>query len=202
MASLRTIPDYDELDRAFKNDPNSGLDKNLTSDPVLLSHSQSEVMDFKESHFKESSESGGEERPLEVDSLAEGLESMPDVEDVMDHEQQESESNRATLFGQAQAMIASDVMSNLMASTMTRLSRLSETMATVRTGTATSETQSGAHSVHYSFESGETDVDVDKKNVGRLTESVDSDALLAEFEFLEKDLDAMDEETEIKKDTE
>ena len=158
-------------------------------------------MDFKETHFKESSESGGDEGPVDVDNLAEGLESMPDVEEVLDHEQQESESNRATLFGQAQAMIASDVMvhtmSNLMTSTMTGLSRLSETMRAAASGTGTSAEQSG-QAVHYSSGSDEANVNM-SHNKGRLTESVDSDALLAEFEFLEEeDLDVMEVDSDKK----
>ena len=203
LASLRTIPDYDELDRGFKNDPDLDLDETLTTDSPVPSQTRSEVMDFKESHFKESSESGGDEGPVDVDNLAEGLESMPDVEEVLDHEQQESESNRATLFGQAQAMIASDVMantmSNLMASTMTGFSRLSETVRTAATGTSTNEERSGGHCVHYKAGSEKTNVNRGNNNTGRLTESVDSDALLAEFEFLEEeDLDVMDEDSERK----
>ena len=188
------------MDRDFKNepDPDLDLDETLTTD---IRHTRSEAMDFKDTHFKESSESGGDEGPVDVDNLAEGLESMPDVEDVLDHEQQESESNRATLFGQAQAMIASDVMahtmSNLMTSTMTGLSRLSETMKAAASGTGTSAEQSG-QAVHYSSGSDEANVNMGN-NKGRLTESVDSDALLAEFEFLEEeDLDVMEVDSDKK----
>ena len=185
LASLRTIPDYDELDSGFKNDPDLDLDETLTTDAAVPSHAQSEVMDFKESHFKESSESGGDEGPIEVDNLAEGLESMPDVEEVLDHEQQESEANRVTLFGQAQAMIASDVVSNLMASTMT--------------GMSTNDEQSAGHYAHYRSGSEETNINTGNNNKGRLTESVDSDVLLEEFEFLEEeDLDVEDEDNKRK----
>ena len=200
LASLRTIPDYDDLDREFKNepDPDLDLDETLTTE---VQPTQNEAMDFKETHFKESSDSGADEGPVDVDNLAEGLESMPDVEDVLDHEQQESESNRATLFGQAQAIITSDVMahtmSNLMSSTMTGLSRLSETVRSAASGTGASAEETG-QSVHYS--SGSQDANVNMgNNKGRLTESVDSDTLLAEFEFLEEeDLDVMEEDSEKK----
>ncbi len=186
LTSLRNIPDYDaDLEQDFSADPDLDLDETLTSDAVAESR-HGAGMEFKDTHFKESSESGGDEGPaLEEDEehLAAGLRAMPDVEDVLEYEQRESEHQRATLLGQAQAMIASDVMahtvSNLMASTMTGLSRLGETVRSAAAGVA--QPAAGGDAAG---------------DQGRLTESVDSDALIAEFEFLEdEDLDVMSDNT-------
>ena len=136
------MPAYDEVDREVKSDPDLDLDETLTADldPVALRNTQSEAMQFKDTHFKESSESGGDEAALEDDSLASGLERMPDVEDVLDREAEESKAQRASLLGQAQALIASDVMahtmSSFMATTMSGLSRLGEHVKTAAVGAA------------------------------------------------------------------
>ncbi len=175
-------------------------------------------MEFKESYFKESSESGSEANVAggdEDEDLVKGLQFMPDVDDVLEAEQEEGASSRAGLLGKAQALVASEVMthtmSSIMANTMSGLSYLGDTVRVAAGGAPSSDTPSSGQTVHYKADNEALNVQASGTNTntnsrgstGKLVESVDSDTLLADFEFLDQeDLNVMEDEDKQQKSSE
>ena len=182
------LPDLDN-----SNDDNDLLPEEVealeevTEQPATVPHSDS--MHFVQGHFKDSSES---DHDIEGE-LAEGL-AFPDIQDELDSMAKDESASSATIATE----MVSKTVSTLMSSTMSGLSKLSETASrlgeSVRSAakSATSGEVDGA-AVPLS-EGDETDVTSSGSLRKTFTESTDSD-ILAEFEFLEQeDLDVLDED--------